>query len=191
MRVALIILFLLFPSLALSCEKYNRKNWRHWIDVDKDCQSTRNEVLISESVEPVTFKTGKGCKVATGKWIDPYTGQTFTNPRKLDIDHVVPLKEAYQSGAWQWSKSKKRQFANYLKDEGHLIAVYLSANRQKGAKDPAEWLPPNKEFIPEYLRVWSKIKVFWGLTADQREFNVLKAALGDSVDLPVISPECR
>lgn len=192
-KVILIIFFVfgIKTLYAAECTKYNRKDWRHWIDSDRDCQSTRNEVLISESQEPVVFKTGRKCKVQSGRWLDPYTGRIFTNPRRLDIDHVVPLKEAHDSGAWEWTKERKRRFANYLKDEGHLIAVYLSANRKKGAKDPAEWLPANQTFIVEYLRIWTKIKVDWGLTSDKKEIDVLKRYLGDSVKLPVLSPECN
>lgn len=173
-----------------TCARYKRSDYRHWIDADHDCQSTRNEVLIAESKIPVTFKSRSKCRVKSGKWIDPYTGRTFTNPRQLDIDHVVPLKEAHESGAWKWSPEKKMQFANYLKDENHLIAVYKSANRKKGAKDPAEWLPSNQAFLKDYARAWVKIKVDWELTADRVELASLKKILsGEAITYPREAPE--
>ena len=86
-------ILLLLVTLQLSaCPKYNRKKYRHWIDEDRDCQNTRNEVLIQESLDPVTYKSSKGCRVSSRKWYGSLTGKTFTNPRQLDIDHFVPLK---------------------------------------------------------------------------------------------------
>ena len=119
-------------------DTYDRNEYGPWKDVDRDCQNTRHEVLIGSSAEPVQFKTEKQCLVVAGKWIGLYTGKVFTNARKIDIDHVVPLKEAHISGASGWTKEKKRQFAN---DADNLLAVSKSANRSKGAKDPAKWMP--------------------------------------------------
>jgi hypothetical protein len=124
------------------------------------------------------------------QWVDPYTGRTFTSPKKLDVDHVVPLKEAHDSGSWKWSREKKKQFANYLKHENHLIAVYASASRKKGAKDPAEWVPSNKDFLKDYARIWIKVKVDWGLSADRAELRALKQILdGEVVTYPREAPE--
>lgn len=193
MRLILTALFLGFYTIsapAQSCIEYSRLDYVHWIDADNDCQSTRNEVLIEESIVPVLFKTGHKCKVISGKWEDPYTGIIFNDPNKLDIDHVIPLKEAHDSGAWAWSSDKKKRFANYLEDRNHLVAVYSSANRRKSAKDPAEWLPKNKEFLKEYARIWVKIKVEWGLTADSKELIVLRRILaGEDISFPVEDAE--
>ena len=79
--------------------KYERKSYRHWTDEDRDCQNARHEVLIEESLSTVGFKTSKDCRVVSGSWNDPYSGRTITDATKLDIDHMVPLKEAHQSGA--------------------------------------------------------------------------------------------
>ena len=70
----------------------NRKLYGSWIDQDDDCQNTRNEVLIAERTVPVTLDA-KGCRVISGRWQDPYTGRVFTDPRRLDIDHFIPLAE--------------------------------------------------------------------------------------------------
>ena len=141
MHALLTILFILLTTTAFAdsagCPKYERESYRHWIDEDRDCQNARHEVLIEESLSSVTFKTGKGCKVLSGSWDDPYSGRTITDATKLDIDHMVPLKEAHQSGAANWSRERKRAYANDLDDPDTLIAVDRRLNRQKGAKDPA------------------------------------------------------
>jgi uncharacterized protein DUF1524 len=191
-KLSLVFLILLTTYVAYgqTCIKYNRSDYRHWIDADKDCQSTRNEVLIEESVVPVKFKEASKCWVVSGKWNDPYTGKVFTDPGRLDADHVVPLLEAHQSGAWAWNKEKKKQYANYIKDKNHIIAVSLHANRSKKQKDPAEWLPSNKDFLKEYARIWVKIKVDWGLSADSAELEALKQILnGETVIYPKEAPE--
>ena len=99
-------------SLISSIPKYNRNDWNHWVDLDGDCQNERHEVLIDESLIEVTFKDDNKCQVLSGKWLDPYTGQEIYEATKLDIDHMVPLKNAHDSGGWQWNASEKKEFAN-------------------------------------------------------------------------------
>ena len=145
-------------------DEYNREDWGSWIDEDKDGLNTRHEVLAEESlIKPVISNN----KVIKGKWFDKYTGKYFTNPSDLDIDHLVPLKNAHISGASNWSKRKKNRYYNYLKYDNHLIAVSKNANRNKSDKSPVEWLPPNKEYQCEYVREWYKIKKDWGLTIEE------------------------
>jgi hypothetical protein len=148
-----------------------------WIDIDDDCQTTREEVLLEESLIPVTFETAKHCKVVSGRWFDPYTGKIFTDPRKLDIDHVVPLKEAHVSGGYRWTLQKKRKYANWLENKNHLIAVSALVNQKKGARDPAHWLPPNKLYHREYALIWLAIKKEWKLSIDSAEMKTLKKIL--------------
>ena len=93
---------------------YDRDDWRHWVDEDKDCQNTRHEALIEESLAKVAFKTDRKCQVATGEWFDPYTGETVTDATRLDIDHMIPLKNAHNSGGWAWDRSRKAAFANVM-----------------------------------------------------------------------------
>ena len=143
--------------------EYNREDWGNWIDEDGDGLNTRHEVLVEESlIKPVISNN----KVVSGKWFDKYTGKYFTNPSDLDIDHLVPLKNAYISGASNWSKKKKNRYYNYLKYDNHLIAVSKSANRNKSDKSPVDWLPPNEEYQCEYVREWFKIKTAWGLAIE-------------------------
>ena len=165
------------PPQGTPSHTYDRKEFGRWIDADGDCQDTRQEVLIEESRIPVTFKTARQCRVIAGEWHDPYTGRVFINPSLLDVDHVVPLKEAFLSGAKAWSGQKKIQFADDLEHKDHLIAVYHSANRSKGARDPARWLPPNQAYHREYVTIWLEIKKAWGLSLDPLEASVIQSIL--------------
>ena len=122
---------------------YDRGAWKHWVDKDGDCQDARQEVLVAESLVPVTFETDRKCRVATGRWWAPHLGHHLGNPSQVDVDHHVPLKNAHLSGAWAWSPQKKEEYANYLGEENHLVAISSRHNRSKGAWGPEEWTPPD------------------------------------------------
>jgi hypothetical protein len=77
---------------------YSRNLFKHWIDADKDGCNTRYEVLIAEAT--VKPRVGAGCYLTGGKWRSVYDAKVFTKPTGLDIDHMVPLAEAWRSGAW-------------------------------------------------------------------------------------------
>ena len=79
---------------------YDRQDWKHWTDADRDCQDARNEVLIAESRTAVDFRTDRKCRVAAGEWLAPYSNTVVVDPGKLDVDHMVPLGNAHDSGAW-------------------------------------------------------------------------------------------
>lgn len=127
---------------------YNRNDWPHWVDSDGDCQNTRHELLISTSRTSVSFKTDKSCNVNEGEWLDLYSGEVFRDSIALDLDHIVPLKFAHGHGGDKWSREKRKVFAN---DRENLLLVKASLNRQKGAKGPDDWLPPNHLFRCEYI----------------------------------------
>lgn len=169
--------------------EYNRAEWKHWTDADGDCQDTRQEVLIEESLVPVTFTDDKQCSVATGKWICPYTGQVFTDPSLLDIDHVVPLKNAHDSGGWAWDAPTKEAFANDLSKPWHLRAVYRSANRSKGSRSPDEWLPENREFRCAYVREWVDIKTGYDLSMTDAEVKLTKYILAVCESSPPLTQD--
>jgi len=156
--------------------EYDRSLYKHWTDEDQDCQDTRQEVLISESIEPVVLND-RGCRVVSGRWFDPYTGNIYTDPSDLDIDHIVPLKEAHLSGAHSWSQLRREQYANDLSEPDSLIAVSKSANRSKGAKDVAQWLPINEAFQCEYARRWIAVKDRWGMAMDKAEVDTVTTLL--------------
>jgi hypothetical protein len=129
---------------------YTRDEWmKHgkWIDADRDCQTTRHEVLIEESTTAVLFDA-RGCMFMAGTWQDPYSGECLTDPADLDIDHVVPLTHAHISGGWAWERERREAHANDLSNPEHLMAVKLQLNRQKGDKSPDQWKP-----VPPHLSV--------------------------------------
>ncbi len=156
---------------------YDRDEWRHWIDEDGDCQNARQEALIAESVTPVKYTNDDRCRVASGSWEGPFTGEYFTDPGSLDIDHMVPLANAHRSGGWAWSDDKKREYANDLTYAGHLIAVQVSANRAKGSKGPDGWKPPEQGYWCQYAVDWITIKNTWDLTATESEADALSDML--------------
>ena len=149
--------------------EYDRGQWKHWTDEDGDCQKTRDEVLIAESTIAVTFKTDRQCRVASGRWEDPYTGETFTNPKDLDVDHMVPLQNAHRSGGWEWTYGRRGAYANDMDRPEHLIAVKAGANRAKGAKGPDKWKPSNIAYHCQYARDWEAIKQSWELEISSAE----------------------
>lgn len=149
---------------------YDRSSWKHWVDADRDCQDTRAEVLIAESLEPVTFTSSANCTVLGGRWYDPYTNAVYTIARELDVDHFVPLGDAHSSGGSDWAPDRKLDYANSLADADHLIAVSASANRAKGSRAPDEWKPPNQAYWCEYAYDWIRVKAAWGLSVTQSEW---------------------
>jgi hypothetical protein len=151
---------------------YDRSLFKHWIDADGDSCDAREEVLIIESLEPVTL--GAGCKVLTGRWLSNFDGVVITDSSKLDMDHMVPLKEAWDSGANTWSASRRQAFANDIDLPEALIAVSASSNRSKSARDPAEWLPTNTSYRCQYVEDWMTVKVKWELSVDAKEFEALR-----------------
>ena len=155
---------------------YDRSLYKHWTDHDGDCQDTRQEVLIAESLRPVELDD-VGCTVLSGRWRDPYTGFVYSDPSELDIDHLVPLAEAHRSGAHAWDLNMRTEFANDLLRADGLVAVSASVNRSKGDKDPAQWLPPNESFRCEYVRKWVINKFVWGLSMDPTEEHAVRALL--------------
>jgi hypothetical protein len=164
---------LVIREVSTSIPVYDRDEWSHWSDDDGDCQNIRHEVLQNETFEAVTFTTASNCYVDTGKWYGVYTATYYYSASELDVDHFVPLKNAHESGGYEWSLAIKKKYANYLEDSDHLIAVQAGANRSKGARGPEDWKPTNKDYWCEYAYDWIRIKDTWGLTATQSEWNAL------------------
>ena len=150
-----------------------------WSDDDGDCQNTRAEVLINESYSTISFRSNENCVVDSGEWYDPYTDEIFFFASDLDVDHFVPLYDAWYSGAYLWEDYKRAEFANYLEYEDHLIAVDNSTNREKGKRAPQEWMPPNSSYHCEYISIWIEIKYLWELSITTLEYNFLSNLLSD------------
>ncbi len=154
---------------------YSRSYFPTWIDADHDGCNTRQEVLIKES--RTTVRIGAGCYLYGGSWRSVYDGIVTKNPTTFDIDHVVALKEAWDSGAWAWTSSRRRAYANDLGDSRTLRAVSAASNRSKGDRDPAQWLPPLTSFRCAYATWWVDIKVRWRLAVDSAERSALRRIL--------------
>ena len=152
---------------------YSRSSFKHWIDADKDGCNTRYEVLIAEAIVKPTI--GARCYLSGGKWKSSYDGKVFTNPTGLDIDHMVPLAEAWRSGAWAWTSAQRMDFANDLEDSRSLLAVTASLNRSKGDRDVAGWLPAKAQCA--YISNWIAVKWRFDLTVDPIEGEFLKAKI--------------
>ncbi len=149
---------------------YDRGLFKHWIDADKNGCTTRAEVLIAEAV--VKPKVGKKCALTGGKWISAYDAKIISDSSKLDVDHLVPLAEAWRSGAWAWTAKQRQDYANDLTDSRALIAVTLNSKRSKSDKDLRNWLPTVGKC--EYIKDWVAIKWRYSLTYDNLEMGVIR-----------------
>ncbi|WP_063746554.1 proprotein convertase P-domain-containing protein [Catenuloplanes japonicus] len=150
---------------------YDRDLFNHWIDADGDGCNTRYEVLIAEAT--TTPSVGSGCALSGGRWSSYYDGATWTDPADLDIDHMVPLAEAWDSGARNWTSAQRQSFANDLGDARTLAAVTDNVNQSKSDQDPAEWMPSVSAVACRYITEWTAVKTRWGLTVDTSEKSKL------------------
>lgn len=152
---------------------YSRDLFPHWITISGSC-NTRETVLERDGTSVVT---NDACAATSGRWYSPYDGATWTDASDVDIDHVVPLAEAWRSGASSWTTSRRRSFANDL-TRPQLIAVTADVNQAKGDKDPAAWQPPLASYRCTYAKMWIHTKHYWGLTLQASEQTALQSALG-------------
>ncbi|KUN17691.1 hypothetical protein AQJ11_38090 [Streptomyces corchorusii] len=162
---------------------YERTKFKHWVDADKDGCNTRAEVLKAEAV--VAPEQGASCRLSGGAWFSPYDDRFIQGPKGLDIDHLVPLAEAWDSGASAWSAKEREAYANDLGDERALIAVSAASNRSKADQDPSTWLPPAVGYRCQYVADWVADKTRWGLSIDTGEQAALTEVLGNCPDVPV------
>ncbi|WP_130329809.1 HNH endonuclease family protein [Micromonospora kangleipakensis] len=157
---------------AGSMKGYSRARFPHWRDTGKNCD-VRDTVLQRDG-ESIKLS---GCNVVGGHWESAYDGRVFTDPSDVDIDHVVPLANAWRSGADEWDDSKRGDFANDL-TRPQLIAVSLTSNRAKGDQDPSRWKPANRSYWCQYAADWVTVKHYWRLTVTSAE----KTALTDMLE---------
>jgi hypothetical protein len=155
---------------------YSRSLFPLWIDADGDGCNTRYEVLIAEAV--TAPKVGSGCTLTGGRWYSYYDNAYWTAPADLDIDHLVPLAEAWDSGASKWTTAQRQAYANDLGDDRDLVAVTDNVNQAKSDQDPAEWMPSYSAAKCRYVGEWVAVKLRWRLTVDSAEKSALASYAG-------------
>lgn len=166
------------PGAAESRTGYSRDLFRHWVDADGDGCDTRDEVLIAEAEEAPSV--GASCSLSGGRWYSYYDGVSQTSASALDIDHLVPLAEAWDSGAGSCSSATRQAYANDLGDRRTLVGVTSSVNRSKGDQDVAEWLPAQQQC--RYLREWVAVKHRWRLSVDSAERGAMRSLAAGCAD---------
>ncbi|HVE99819.1 MAG TPA: HNH endonuclease family protein [Rubrobacteraceae bacterium] len=161
-----------------SMSGYSRESFKHWSrandfgwDAPESSCDAREAALIRDGEDVMV---GSGCKVTSGSWYDPYTNQTFTNPSDIDTDHVVPLANAYRSGASSWSNEERERYAN---DPDVLLSVEDNANQSKGDKGPEAWKPPNEAVWCDYAQRWVGIKDKYDMSINPEEKEALSQML--------------
>ncbi|GAB4087215.1 HNH endonuclease family protein [Myceligenerans cantabricum] len=145
-------------------DSYDRDLFPHWSNQGDSCNT--REVVLQRDGEGV--EVGSDCYPTSGSWTSQYDGVTTTDPSEFDIDHMVPLAEAWASGASAWTTGERESFANDLTGP-QLIAVSASSNRSKSDGDPAEWVPPLAAKRCAYAKMWIHTKSRWNLTIDSAE----------------------
>ena len=151
---------------------YNRKDYKHWVTIQGACD-TRETALVRDGSDVVTDPST--CKVTSGSWVDPYSGETFTDAKKMDIDHLIPLQYAHQHGGASWDAAKKQAYANDL--DTVLLTVSARENRSKGASGPGEYMPPLKSYRCEYSQRWVAVSEKYGLTVGKADRQALNSGL--------------
>ncbi|MFY0408265.1 HNH endonuclease family protein [Solicola sp. PLA-1-18] len=152
---------------------YDRDEFRHWITQSGTCDT--RETVLKRDGDGVAVDSS--CQPTRGTWSSVYDGATVADSSDVDIDHMVPLSEAWQSGANAWTDARRETFANDLQ-HAQLLAVTASSNRSKGDRDPAEWKPTRTAAWCLYARQWVDVKRVYGLSVDSAE----KTALGTMLD---------
>ena len=155
-----------------STSGYSRDLFPHWITISGSC-NTRETVLKRDGTSVVT---SSACAATSGSWYSPYDGATWTAASDVDIDHVVPLAEAWRSGAAAWTTSRRQSFANDL-TRPQLIAVTDNVNQSKGDQDPSTWQPSRTAYRCTYAKMWIAVKYYWDMTLQAAEKTALQSAL--------------
>ncbi|KAI0535184.1 hypothetical protein GGR58DRAFT_480197 [Xylaria digitata] len=152
--------------------QYERDLFPTWITIEGTC-NTREYVLKRDGTN---VQVGSDCYPTSGSWTSPYDGGVWTAPSDVDIDHMVPLKNAWISGANKWTTAKRQQFANDV-TRPQLWAVTDNVNQSKGDKSPDSWKPPLASFYCVYARSWIQVKSYWALSITTAEKSALTSML--------------
>ena len=152
-----------------------REQFGPWVSPkdDNTCLNIRGLVMVRDADGPVTF-TADGCSVRSGAWQDPYTAKIFKMAEEIQVDHFVPLKNAYMTGGFEWDANKRCLYANYMGNNFHLLAVNASENMSKGGSTPLDYVPPNKRYVCQYLKQWLSVKAIWQLRITPPEAQAIQ-----------------
>lgn len=158
--------------------RYNRlEHFGTWMKLGKtkDCRNTRAEVLLrdAEPGAPIEYRDESECSVLKGAWFDLYTNREYRTADAVQIDHVVPLKNAYYAGGFRWEPARRCHYANFIQNNFHLRTVSAHENSAKGARGPEQYIPPNREFTCEYIAWWMRIKAIWELDLTDSEARAI------------------
>jgi hypothetical protein len=168
----------LLSDLAVTAEHqrgYDRDKFADWRDADGDGCDTRDEVLLREAID--LPRIGAGCQLTSGRWFSKYDGVTTADASTFDIDHMVPLAEAWQSGAYRWSSGTRARYSNDLRYGAALIAVTAHSNRSKGEQEPQDWMPERASYRCTYVANWVAVKWRWNLRVNRAEKDFLRSRL--------------
>src|SRR3954453_2907609 len=155
-----------------STSGYSRDKFPHWITISGSCD-TRETVLKRDGTNVVT---NSSCSATSGSWYSPYDGATWHASSDVDIDHVVPLADAWRTGASSWTTARRQAFANDLSNP-QLIAVTDNVNQSKGDQDPSTWQPSLTSYRCTYARMWIRVKYTYGLKLQSSEKSALQSML--------------
>jgi len=156
-----------------SSSGYSRDKFPHWNTVSGAC-NTRETVLKRDGSGVVTDSS---CAATSGSWYSPYDGATWSAAADVDIDHVIPLSNAWKTGAASWTTTRRSQFANDLTNP-QLIAVTDNVNQSKGDQTPATWKPSRTAYWCTYSKMWIHVKYRYTLTINSAEKSALTTMLG-------------
>ncbi|WDO08604.1 HNH endonuclease family protein [Streptomyces murinus] len=148
---------------------YSRDKFPTWITIEGTC-NTREYIIKRDGTNVVT---NSACTATSGSWYSPYDGATWTSASDVDIDHLVPLAEAWDSGASKWTTAQRQAFANDV-TRPQLLAVTDNVNQSKGDQDPATWIPSRTAYDCTYVRAWVQVKYYYNLSVDPAEKTALQ-----------------
>lgn len=156
-----------------------RSDYGPWQTTKGTCLDVRGMVLEKHSQVPIKTKPSMDrCVVTSGKWNDPYTADVFDKPYpNIEIDHFVPLKNAHQMGASHWPAKKRCWYANFYKNDFHLLPVSARENERKGDATPHDYIPPRSDYQCEYVRNWLAVKLIWKLALVPPEVKAIEEVI--------------
>lgn len=165
---------------------YTREHFPTWLAPDASGCDARTLVLLREST--VSIATATACSATGGRWVSPYDGELINDPGNAQIDHLVSVKEAWDSGARAWTAEQRAAYANDITDLRTLHVVTPAANSSKGDRDPSNWLPPRADYVCTYLGEWLAVNARWGLTMDESEAGRIRNVVRKDCPSLVVGP---